>query len=53
MTTPEQPATPAETHPMPQQGGAWVRLPDGSLQREAYTAQPGDEPPPEPQPTEE
>lgn len=29
-------AAPAEVG-HPQQGGAWVRLPDGSLVREAYT----------------
>lgn len=34
------PATPAEapaTVQHPQQGGAWVRLPDGRLVREGYT----------------
>lgn len=40
MTTPEQPAAPAAPLPMPQQGGAWVRLPDGSLQREAPETEP-------------
>lgn len=34
------PPTPTAVDPVvdhPQQGGAWVRLPDGTLVREAYT----------------